>query len=79
MAPHGASRSTERTRSLGSVVFRVSANTLSLKPSSVTWFFGGTASRKSFTAFFNFGMEGVMLPLMSTATISSSGTSSEAK
>ena len=79
VAPHGARRSTERMRSAGSVAFRVSVNTVSLKPSSVTWLAAGTAPRKFFTARFSRGITGVMLPLMSTATMSSSGTSSEAK
>ncbi len=52
---------------------------LSLKPMSVTWSRLGTAPRNALTAIFSRGIAGAMLPLTSTATMSSSGTSSEPK
>ena len=58
---------------------RVSVKMLSLKPSSVTRSCFGTSARNSFTAFFSFGIAGVMLPEMSMATTISSGTSSDVK
>src|SRR5436189_71640 len=66
-------------RSAGSVALRVSGKITSLKPSSVTASCGGTSPRNCLTAFFSFGIAGAMLPEMSIATTSSSGTSSDAK
>jgi hypothetical protein len=50
-----------------------------LNPISVTRSRAGTVPRNSFTACFIFGIAAFMLPLTSTATMSSSGTSSDAK
>ena len=77
--PQGARRSTAFTRSAGSLVRLMIVKMLSLKPRSVTTFCRGIAPRNSLTAVFSLGIAGVMLPLISTATTSSSGTSSEAK
>ena len=52
---------------------------LSLKPMSVVWSCGLSAARNRRTEFFTCGIASVMLPLMSTQTVISSGMFSEAK
>jgi hypothetical protein len=52
---------------------------VSLKPTSVTSLPDGTATRNSRTACFSFGIAGPMLPLISRAAMSSSGTFALAK
>ena len=71
--PHGASRSTARRRSAGSVARRASVKMLSLNASKVTWSAGRRAARNVRTAAFSVGIASVMLWLTSTATTISSG------
>jgi hypothetical protein len=77
--PHAVSRSTARVRCCALVSRLVSVNMLSLNAASVTWSFGPSAARNFFTAFFNCGIDRVMLSLTSIATTISSGEPSAEK